>query len=284
MLNAELVRLPTAAIRHTTHLFDSLETAPFDVRAYSRMKFGCGDSARILGTEMADAFAAEHWELLASERTVVIPAPSTTVPVAATLMGWHFHNRLNVLLDRSGLPPVEWNLIHRAVTYNDSYASLSLEERRRLLSDDSRYVNVEFLSGKALVFVDDVRITGTHEEKLSYMLDERGLHGTTVFATYAAYSGQDPSIEHRLNHCEVRDGLCVAKLSRARGWSVTTRGLRLLLESDAETFAKILETMEISRLEEFYEGSIVKGYNTHEPYADNMESLRAHLRQRSRWW
>src|SRR6478609_3803852 len=99
MRNAELIKLPTAARRHTTHLFDSVETAPFDTAAYSRMKFGSGSDARILGTEMANAFAAEYWDTLSSQHCLVIPAPSTSVPVAATLMGWHFKNRLNSLLD-----------------------------------------------------------------------------------------------------------------------------------------------------------------------------------------
>ncbi len=274
---ADVIRLPTAAQRHTTHLFSSVATAGFDTAAYSRMKFGSDADARVLAREMADAYAAEHWGALTTQPTLVIPAPSTSVPVAATLMGRHFHDRLNSLLDRTGNAPVQLDYIHRAVTYNDNYAQLSLEERRRLLSDDARYMNVAFAQGKTLVFVDDVRITGTHEHKLSDMLGDLGLINPVVFATYAAYTGVEPAVEHELNHVQVRDALCVAELAQERGWQVTTRGLRLLLECDTATFEQVLARLPLHRRYEVYHGAIVKAYSTHPPYAQNFAALRASL-------
>lgn len=274
---AELVRLPTAALRHTTHEFSQLDGASFDTAAYSRMKFGSGTDARALAREMADAFAAEHWQLLTTTQVLVIPAPSTSVPVAATLMAQHFHDRLNSLLDRTGHPSVQLDYVHRAVTYNDNYAQLPLEERRRLLSDDARYMNVAFAQGKTLVFVDDVRITGTHELKLSEMLWGLGLGNPVVFATYAAYTGADPTIEHRLNHVQVRNGMCVARLAACPHWRVTTRGLRLLLEADGPAFAAILAELPRHRAYEVYHAAIAKNYSQHGPYARNFAALRASL-------
>lgn len=280
MRNAELVMLPTAARRHTTHLFSSVETAPFDTAAYSRMKFGSGSDARKLGIEMADAFAQEFWFSLCTQACLVIPAPSTSVPVAATLMGWHFKNRLNSLLDYCGHKPVDWDMVHREVTYNDNYSQLGLEERRKLLEDDGRFMNTAFAAGKTLIFVDDVRITGTHEDKLSHMLANLGMENPVIFATYAAYSGDRPAIEHELNHCKVQNGLCVAALSTDPEWAVTTRALRLLLESSPEHWDSIMATMSRLRLEQVFHAAIAKGYSKHEPYVPNFEKLRALLGER----
>lgn len=276
METAQVVLLPTAARRHTTHLFSSVQNASFDVHAYSRMKFGSGADARLLGYEMAEAFAAEFWNMLCKERCVVIPAPSTSVPVAATLMGWHFHNRLNHLLDSTGHMPVQWNLVDRAVTYNDNYAQLGLEERRKLLADDERHVNVSFCTGKTLIFVDDVRITGTHEEKLSHMVHALGMNNPVVFATYAAYSGENPAIEHELNHQYVHTGLDVVALTQRPmcDWRVTTRAMRLVLELPAEKFGLALRVLSLAHREEIYHAAIAKGYSKHAPYNANFESLR----------
>lgn len=277
LLAANVVPLARPERNHNTHVFSSLEDADFDLRAYSRMKFGSGQDARILGREMAEAFAAEYWHVLTTEQCVVIPAPSTAVPVAATLLGWHFRDRLNSLLDSCDRVPVQWDLVHRDVKYNDNYSQLGLEDRRRLLDDDGRYMNVAFAAGKTLIFVDDVKITGTHEVKLGHMLQNHGLHNSVVYATYAVYTGDQPSIEHELNHCYVRNGLCVARMSHHPEWCVTTRGLRLLLESSPEVFQKILHEMSVLRLQQVYHAAITKGYSKHPPYAGNFQCLRTLL-------
>ncbi len=279
MLTAEVIPLPTAARRHTTHLFDSVGTADFDVRAYSRMKFGSDGDARVLGYEMAEAFAAEFWQTLVTQQCVVLGAPTTSVPVAATLMGWHFHNRLNHLLDSTGNMPVQWDHVHRAVTYNDNYAQLPLEERRRLLADDERHMNTSFCSGKALIFVDDVRITGTHEEKLSHMVHALGLASPVIFATYAAYTGANPAVEHELNQQHVRHGADVVELTRRDGcnWRVTTRAMRLVLEIPTGQFDSALTMLSREHREQVYHAAIAKGYSRHTPYAANFEALRRSL-------
>lgn len=267
------VQNQTATGHYSTHSFCSVQQAPFDTAAYSRMKFGSGTDARVLGYQMAEDFAAKHWSMLTGNPVVVIPAPTTSVAVAATLLGWHFHNRLNSLLDSAGYSPVQWDHVHRAVTYNDNYAQLSLAERQRLLADDERHVNVSFLRGKHLVFVDDVRITGTHEVKLMQMLQEVGLTQPVVFAAFASYTGTEPSVEHELNHAMVKNGLDVAALSNDPAWTVTTRSLRLLLGLAPEHFAMALRGMPYRRREEVYHASIAKGYSRHQPYEANFLAL-----------
>ena len=253
--------------------FSDLSNAPFNTRDYSRMKFGSNRAAKRFAYPMADRFFHLYRDLL-SGPCVVIPAPSTTVSVAATMLSRHFMNRLNEHLDTFGLEPVEWTLIHRNMTYNNNYAHLPKEERKKLLAADSIYLNKEFVSGKTLIFVDDVRITGTHEEKITDYMREIGLPNPFLFVTLASYEGQDAAIEGRLNHVEIVDAHDLVLLSHETDHEVTTRSLRLLLEAPEQDFEQIIAQAPQRFREATYHAAIVKGYNRHEPYRANFEALR----------
>jgi predicted amidophosphoribosyltransferase len=254
--------------------FSDLASAPFDKRDYSRMKFGSNRAARRFGYDMADRFFHLYRDALETP-CVVIPAPSTTVSVAATMLSRHFMNRLNEHLDTFSMEPVEWTLIHRNMTYNNNYAHLPKEERKKLLAADTIYLNREFVAGKTLIFVDDVRITGTHEEKIASYLEEIGLSNPHLFVTLASYEGQDAAIEGRLNHVEINDAHDLVLLSHEVDYEVTTRSLRLLLEAAEQDFAMLLKQAPARFREMAYHAAIVKGYNRHEPYATNFAKLKA---------
>ena len=117
-----------APIGHfSLHKFASLKSASFDVEEYSRLKFGSDRVAKRFGRQMADQFFHEFYSLLTSTKCVVIPAPSTTVPVAATLLALHFFHRLNSRLAQLGHMPIEMTHVHRDMTYNNNYADLQKE-------------------------------------------------------------------------------------------------------------------------------------------------------------
>lgn len=256
--------------------FSDLTTTPFDTREYSRMKFGSNRAARHFAYEMADRFFTLYGSVLATP-CVVIPAPSTTVSVAATMLSRHFMNRLNELLDSAGMHPVEWTLIHRNMTYNNNYAHLPKEERKALLAADSIYLNRDFVKGKTLLFIDDVRITGTHEEKITDFMREEGLPNSFMFITLASYEGQDAAIEGRLNHVEIKDAQDLILLTHETDYEVTTRSLRLLLEAPEQDFAALLRRAPAKYREQAYHAAIVKGYNRYAPYAVNFATLKASI-------
>jgi hypothetical protein len=273
---AQIIHLPET-ISVATHAFDNLEHAPFNVNEYSRMKFGDDRVARNFAREMADQFYTQYYDILSNERCVVIPAPSTTVPVAATLLSHHFMNRINALLAHEELPPVEWTLIHRNMTYNNNYADLPKAERKKLLAADSIYINRDFVQGKFLIFIDDCRITGTHEEKISEFLLNEMLMNDHAFVVFAHYVGDDPSIEMRLNHARIRDAYDLIDLAFEPGHSVTTRSLRLLLEHPTEDFEQLLNMAPKGFLDASFHAAIVKGYNTYPAYVSNFNALARRL-------
>jgi len=253
-------------LRFAAHTFTSLVDAGFDVRAYSQVKFGSDRAAKALGVDLADRFFAHRRETLA-RRCVVVPAPSTTVPVAATLLSRHFTNRLNARLVAEGAAPVEWTLAHRDVTYNNDYADLPADRRREILAADRIYLNKDFVAGKFLLFLDDCRITGAHEDKLAAFLRHEGLPNGHAFVCYAGYAGGDPSVESRLNRAAVASAEDLVELAREPGHQVTTRAIRLLLEVPPPRLPALLAGAPAAFVEGAFHAAMAKGYHLHYPAA-----------------
>jgi hypothetical protein len=105
---------------------------------------------------------------------------------AATIMTKHFVDRLNMLSVFHSGHAVEYSVVHRKISYTNDYGFLSAEERKRLIDGDSFSINKHFVDGKTLLFIDDVRITGTHEHKLVELLDEAGIKLSTAHFLYHA--------------------------------------------------------------------------------------------------
>ena len=151
------------------------------------------------------------------------------------------------------------------MTYNNDYADLPADRRRAILAADTIYLNRDFVAGKFLLFVDDCRITGTHEDKLAAFLRDEGLPNGHAFVCYADYAGDDPSIESRLNRAAIRSAEDLVELAREPGHQVTTRAVRLLLE--APGLAALLETAPPGFVEAAFHAAITKGYHLHYPAA-----------------
>jgi hypothetical protein len=262
---------------HNVYNFTDLETAPFDTVAYSKMKFGSQIAARKFGYEMADTFFSEFCESLRDRDTVIIPAPSTMVPVASTMLSRHFLYRLNDRLHRVGMSSVEWTMIHRKMTYCNNYADLGKEDRVRLLSQDPIYLNTDFIRDKLIVFIDDVRITGTHENKLRNFLRTEGLDNPVIFSTLVTYHGADPKIEGVLNHVSVKNAHHVIDIAQKEKhiFEFTTRGIRLFLECSSGEFPELLDRCSRELIEKAYNAAILKDYSNHPPYRENWILLAA---------
>jgi hypothetical protein len=270
--------VPTATapetVRFSVHRFDDLDTAPFSTDDYSRMKFGADSVAKRFANEMAQVFFDQHRELLTT-RCVVLPAPATTVPVASTMMTLHFIDRLNVLLDRAGMEPVEWSHVHRNFSFNDTYASADSDTRKEMLARDRTFLNTDYIENATIIFVDDVVITGAHENRMEAFVRDCGLVNQIVLAAYARYDGVVASTEMKLNHARIKTAADMVSLSMDEpDFRITTRGVRLMLGEQPQQFAFLLSEASSDFVRELYRCAIVKGYTRHEPYAANVQVLR----------
>lgn len=245
----------------SANTFSSLEDALFSIKNYSRLKFGSTSVARIFGIELADKFFQAHAGSLLAERCVVIPSPFNHVQNAATLLTHEFINRLNHLLVNANGTHVEYDVIHRKVSYISDYGFLDADKRKELIDNDSFYLNAEFYQGKTLIFVDDVRITGTHENKLKEVLENNDIYNDCHFIYYGDYVGTDPTIESKINFAALPNGIHdFAVIAQEEGHQMIVRPLKFILSQHSAVVHNLMGSLSDSQIRAIYNGCLGEGY------------------------
>jgi hypothetical protein len=256
------------------HTFSDLDDPSFNVLNYSALKYGNGRVAMIFGHELADAFFKTHAAVLLATNTIVIPSPYNHVKNAATLLTEHFINRLNHHIVSANGTHVEYSTIHRKVSYINDYGFLSAEDRKGLIDNDKFYFNPEFYAGKNLVFVDDVRITGTHENKLIELLDKAGIKNPRTFVYYANYTGSDPTVESKINLASVSNIRDFISHCFSDHHQMIVRPIKYILGLDAESMEVLIKTLTDEQITNIYWGCIGEGYYKIPSYQHNFNIIK----------
>ncbi|BBK09213.1 putative orotate phosphoribosyltransferase [Klebsiella phage 05F01] len=258
------------------HNFSSLADAGFSTDDYSKLKFGSNQSAKRLGYELADRFFITKCADKFNERFVVIPSPYNHVHNAATEMSNHFVNRLNYLFSCNKYKnSVEWDIIHRKVSYINDYGFLSKEDRKSLIDGDSFYLNKEFWSGKTLIFIDDVNITGTHEDKLVDILNENEVENDTYFLYFAKYTGTEANTEAALNFSYIHSvEKFIEMIKEEHDAKCLVRPIKYLMSQPEITFKVAISQLPTNYVEHLFFGCLAEGYDKIEKYNENFEFLK----------
>lgn len=260
-------------MRFFVHNFQNIENAGFSASDYSKLKFGSDSIAKKFGYELAERFADAHLDVLIAKPALVIPSPYNHVKNAATILSEHFVNRLNQILVPICGRSVEADTIRRYVSYINDYGFLSKEQRRDLINQDKFYLNKKFYRGKLLIFIDDVRITGTHEDKLIDILEKEKVKNDRFFLYYANYSGENPEIEAKINFAGVRSLADYVKLAQEPNHHVIVRPLKYLLAQNLEDLEKTLNGLNHNKLETIYCGCLAEGYFKIPTYQENVNLI-----------
>lgn len=261
------------------HSFSSMDDLGFRASDYSKLKFGSDPVARAFGYQLAQTMFDEHADELLAHPAVVIPSPYNYVQNAASVMGRHFTDHLNHLLVNANGENVEWSTIHRKVSYTNDYGFLSKEKRRALIDNDSFYLNKEFLEDKTLIFIDDVCITGTHEDKLVEILDKNQLTNRTFFGYFAIYEKGEvgADIEAQLNFAGIRDVADFVELSKQPDHHIIVRPIKFLLSQDKEVFGETIRQLPREFSRKMYYGCVGEGYHRIPKYQDNFRQLMQYI-------
>ena len=267
--------------RLAVHHFRELAELQFDPMDYSRLKFGSDIVAKKFGYELADAFFACHSEVLLANQCVVIPSPYNFVHNAASVMARHMTDRLNHHMAHANGSCVEWSVIHRKVSYTVDYGYLPKEKRKALIDNDEFYFNDQFVEGKVLLFVDDVFITGTHEEKLREIMDRASRDNRSFFLYYGmALPGVTPDTEAALNFAGIKCLNDYLKLMQEPNHHTIVRPIKYILGQDVGVLDVVVQQMELPRLLELYHGALGEGYHKLPNYQNSFQMIREALLQR----
>lgn len=180
------------------------EGAEFDGYVYSKFKFGCVKSTAIMAHEMIKSFMEydNKYNFIDQDTQVAVVGPAfKRIPSAGWLLAEYFTNQLNWYLHNKDLPIADLVKMTRTKIHEKDFGTLNLEERRAIMDEEafSMTIDESRVKGKSLIFVDDVRITGSHENAVKRVLGTYP-HDNHVFMYYAmADHGIRPSIENDLN-------------------------------------------------------------------------------------
>lgn len=264
------------------HQFSDLQTAGFDPKMYSRLKFGSDHAARVMGYQLATEFFFAHGERILTNDIVVFASPYNYLPNASTVMTKHFIDRLNELLVFAQGKHVDYSLVHRKVSYTADYGFLSKEKRRSLIDNDSFSINRDFIKGKMLLFVDDVRITGTHEDKLVEVLQRDQIDNDAMFLYFANYKGSQADIEGSLNFAAIQNMEDFVALTKEPNHHVIIRPIKYILSRPVEELKAALPGFSDDIVFAMYHGCLAEGYYKIPGYQANFAILTADKERRSK--
>lgn len=219
---------------------------------YSRFKYGSKSLARRFGRELADrllnseTFTSLLPALANPYGIVIYPSPYNFVPTATFALKDYFVARYNeVAIPRHGLAPLQEGKIFRSYSYNEDYGAMSKTERDAAISGDDFYIDVEFARGKTLIFLDDIRVTGSHEGRIRHLLNKTGLvaqaHLFLYFAQVSNSAQCDPTVENKLNYAAVHNLLSIDNIIKNDEFLFNTRVVKYILSAELSQFITFIQ-------------------------------------------
>ena len=262
--------------KYAYHKISNPDRPGFDPDDYSRFKYGDNRTARTFGRQLARGFVENHLERnYNGNQLVVLSSPYSFLPTATFAMKDHFVVYLNRWLMRRGFPVLQESKIHRTVTYKEDYGELDAAQRMALIGNDSFHADVAFLTGKTLVFLDDIRITGSHERVILRMAKEYGLSNDAYLLYYAELTNEDihPRYENHLNYHCVGSIFDLQDIIDADDFRINTRVTKYLLNAGPSDFSEFIARQSVAFVHLLYDAAIGNAYHDIEAYAKNFAQL-----------
>ena len=256
--------------------FSSIESITFNPSDYSKLKYGSNKVAKNFGKLMTKGMLrSKVFKKFLDESEgmgiLVGSAPYKFLPVAATQLQKEVVQVMS--LDTSITTPVLPLKIYRGHSYNANYGAMTAEKRSQALSSDSFHIDKDFIKGKALILVDDVRITGSHETRMRELLKSINHVGPVLYLYFANYTGSgDPSIENYLNYKFLHLGLQSIESIISNGdFIFNTRVTKYILESDPLDFKRFIINQSDEFVRELLVGAKNNGYYEIDEFKANLD-------------
>lgn len=285
MLYPDVKRLLERKMTFSCYHVQSRESLGFSPGMYSRFKYGSKDAAREMGRDLANKFIMsdqfkEYCKMYKHRRIVILPSPYNFIPTATFALKDYFIPVLNRRLAELHLPPVQEAKIYRAHSYNEDYGAMSAEDRKVAIGSESFHTDVEFLKDKFAIFLDDIRITGSHEERINEMIQRLDMTNieSNIELMYMYYaelknSSEDPKVENYLNYYDIKDLLCINKIIKNETFLFNTRNTKYILGRTEQEFNNFINYQSDTFRETLYHYAIGNSYHLCEEFRTNFSTL-----------
>lgn len=281
----EDVILSRCYARHKIYDRDHLinDNFPFSPKKYSKFKFGDKTAAREFGYALAKGFINSFMEkvfesdnLWSAKQIVVVSSPYCFIPTATFAMKDYFIQCLNDWLVKHDYPVVQEAKIYRTITYTEDYGGLSSEEREKLIGKDGFYIDREFVKNKFVLYLDDIKITGSHEKVIRKMISDCNLEHEYLFLYYAQLANIEvhPKIENDLNYAFVKSLLDLDKIIKNDHFLLNTRVVKYILNSPFEEFKNFINYQSKKFVNTVYHSAMGNSYHLIDNYKTNFTYLK----------
>ncbi|KAF2875786.1 PRTase ComF-like protein [Massariosphaeria phaeospora] len=222
---------------------DEPSTLSFSPKEYSRFKFGDDRISHRFGIELAKAFTANVLGLIQDSSTEFSVAVSYEyTPSAAYGLRSHFVSYLNRYLVSHKCNPAHKVDIYRSMSYTVDYATQDATTRARLMNKARFQIDRERVAGQTIIVLDDMRVTGSHEERIKRMLREANLVNRVFFVYFAEVTNHSisPTIEHRLNSAGVSSFKEIEALAQSGKFCMNNRVVKDVMSREHVEFCQFL--------------------------------------------
>lgn len=218
---------------------------------YSRLKYGAVAAAQRFGSELATAFARQfpHWVTQGFYSTA---SAYKQVPTAAHALWRCMHQSRHML-------HVPLRVVRDQV-YDGEYERLSAADRLQVVQEFGLLLQPAPLPHARLLVVDDVRVTGSHEEAIAALCRQAGV-AEVVFA-YAIDASAYPNaqVEQTLNSMAVQSVDDLLTLHANEPCVLNARVAKRLLLWPGKDLPTLLEQLDDTLLARLYNAARNDGY------------------------
>jgi hypothetical protein len=262
------------------HKINNRESFGFNPSDYSRFKFGDDIVAQKFGIDLANQFINKYLRFNPiANQLVVISSPFSFIPTATYALKNYFVFELNRWLADNNFNVVQETKVHRTITYKEDYGELNAEQRMKLIGNDSFHIDKEFLKEKTLLFLDDIKITGSHERMINKMLLEYDLKNETHLLYFAELINNNihPNIENQLNYFAVKSIFDLDDIVNSTAFRINTRIVKYILNYDFSAFRVFIDSQTESFISLLYNMALGNNYHTIEEYKSNLNYVKSNF-------
>jgi hypothetical protein len=269
---------------YSLHKVTDEDNCPFDETAYSWFKFGDKFHAEQFAKALYNGFISENKDLILEQNEIVIlPSPYFAIPTASNFLCTYFKKYLDLFLYDHGKKASVESKIYRNQTYTTDYGNLDFEERMRLIAIDTYYIDRNFVANKFCIFVDDIKITGSHEKTVAKILNEYQVEGTFFFLYFAELVNKEihPKIENKYNYFAIKSVSEIIEVVNRPHFQYNTRIVKYILSFEKTAFDYFITAIPFERQEQLFQLAISNNYHQLAEYQENMKKIHEIKKQKN---
>jgi hypothetical protein len=241
------------------------------------LKYGHKTSIELFSKQVANFILdLEEKKLIDLSNTIFLIGPYQKINTAASLLSKAVIDEINLKTYQiSGLPSLESGKIHRQSTYFNDYALMDKSNRYNLIKSDKFYTDFVLIEKKNIILLDDIRITGVHENLMKRFFQENNFSGKLDFVFLAEIEENDfeASIEHELNSAFVKSIDSLIPFILNREIIYTTRFIKMLLNLDYSKFLTVIKLFEKEEIKKIITLSIGNNYHLEALFSINIKHM-----------